>query len=114
MCLSSFAERLKQLRTEIGLTQVELADRLGFSKGTIGNYEAGLRTARGDDLEKIADFFNVELDYLTGRADTRPEYSLEEQWILSCYRHADKDTQSAIKMLLRKFDSRDSFAVSKT
>ena len=102
--MSSFAERLKLLRTDSGLTQIELADRLGFSKGTIGNYEAGLRTARGDDLENIADFFNVELDYLMGRTDTRPEYSLEEQWILSCYRNADKDTQSAIKMILRKYD----------
>lgn len=110
--MATFADRLKQLRIDAGLTQAELSKKLGFSLGAVGNYEAGLRTARGDDLERIADFFNVELDYLTGRTDARPEFSLEEQWILSCYRRADVDTKSAIKMLLRKFDQEDTVASS--
>ena len=32
-----------------------------------------------EDLEAIADFFNVELDYLCGRTDEKPDFSLEEQ-----------------------------------
>lgn len=103
--MATFADRLKELRNEAGMTQAELSKRLGFSTGTIGNYEAGTRKARPEVLALIADFFNVELDYLTGRTDTRPEYNLEEQWVLSCYRNADRDTQNAIRMLLRKFDA---------
>ena len=103
-----FAERFKKLRTEANLTQEELASKLGVSKGTVGNYESGARSPRDyEDLENIADFFNVEIDYLVGRTNSRPEYSLEEQWIIKCYRNADKDTQEAIKTLIRKFDEKD-------
>lgn len=103
-----FAERFKQLRKEAQLTQEELASKLFMSKGAIGNYESGAREPRKlEDLENIADFFNVEIDYLIGRTNSRPEYSLEEQWIIKCYRNADKDTQEAIKTLIRKFDEKD-------
>lgn len=111
--MASFSDRLKQLRSEASLTQVELARRLGLSNGAIGNYESGARTPRKlEDLEALADFFNVEIDYLLGRSNYRPEFSLEEQWIISCYRNADPDTQVAIKTLLRKFDEKDTPVIS--
>lgn len=103
----NFANRLKQLRNELDLTQPQLAAKLGISDGAVGNYESGTRTPRLEDLESIADFFNVEIDYLIGRSNNRPEFSLEEQWIIMCYRRSDIDTQTAIKTLLRKFDARD-------
>lgn len=105
--MADFISRLKELREERGLTQIQLAEALHLSKGAIGNYEAGKRKPRFEDLEAIADFFNVELDYLYGRTNERPEFSLEEQWIARCYRNADTDTKIAIKTLLRKFDVRD-------
>lgn len=106
--MATFAERLKELRNERHLTQEELARRLCVANGTIGNYEAGKREPNKlEDLENIADFFNVELDYLVGRTNERPEFSLEEQWIIKCYRNADVDTQNAIKTLIRKFDEKD-------
>ena len=62
--MATFADRFKQLREESGLTQEELARRLGVSKGTVGNYESGARTPRKlDDLNSLADYFNVEIDY---------------------------------------------------
>lgn len=103
--MAEFKDRLKELRTEKGLTQIQLAEKLEMSRGTIGNYEAGVRkNLRLEDLEAIADYFNVEIDYLLGRTDERPEFSLEEQWIMRCYKNADPDTKNGIKMLLRKFD----------
>jgi len=101
----TFAERFKQLREESGLTQEELARRLGVSRSTVGNYESGTRTPRKlDDLNYLADFFNVEIDYLIGRSSRRPEFSPEELRIISCYRNADKDTKFGIKSILRRFD----------
>ena len=101
--MATFAERFKQLREEAKLTQEEMAQKLSVSKGAIGNYESGVREPRKlEDLENIADFFNVEIDYLLGRTNSRPEYSLEEQWLIQCYRNADDDLKDAIRIVLRK------------
>ena len=106
--MATFAERFKELREAAHLTQIELAEKLNISKGAVGNYESGSRTPRKlEDLESIADFFNVEIDYLIGRTDHKPEFSLEEIWIINCYRHADSDTKVGIKTILRKFDKKD-------
>lgn len=104
--MSNFATRLKELREQMNLSQPELARRLGLSHGAIGNYEAGTRTPRKlEDLEAISDFFNVDLSYLLGHTDTKPEYSLEENWIIECYRNITCDTdREVIKTLLRKYD----------
>ena len=105
--MATFASRLAQLRREANLSQHQLANKLMISYGSIGNYESGTRFPRYEDLEAIADFFNVELDYLCGRTDEKPDFSLEEQWIMQCYKNADSDTKLAIKTLLRKFDKKD-------
>ena len=105
--MATFASRLAQLRREANLSQHQLANKLMISYGSIGNYESGTRFPRYEDLEAIADFFNVELDYLCGRTDEKPDFSLEEQWIMQCYKNADSDTKFAIKTLLRKFDKKD-------
>lgn len=64
-----FPERLKQLRNEKGLYQKELADIIGVSRPTVTQYENGTRTPDQVTLQKIADFFNISLDYLLGRTD---------------------------------------------
>lgn len=104
--MANFQERLKQLRTEAGLTQNELAEKLQMSKGAIGNYESGQREPNMDILDAIADFFNVELDYLRGRTNTRPELSLEEQWLVDCYRKTDDEIKTAVKSILRHFSEK--------
>lgn len=62
----NFKERLKELRKRRGLSQVALAKKLGLSKSTIGAYETGDIKPSIDALNLIADFFNVNLDYLNG------------------------------------------------
>ncbi|RAL26734.1 helix-turn-helix domain-containing protein [Thermoflavimicrobium daqui] len=64
-----FKERLIKLRKENKLSQYELANKLGFTRGQISNYELGSREPDLKTLHKIADFFQVTLDYLTGRVD---------------------------------------------
>lgn len=59
-----FADRLKQLRIKKGLTQVEFAKKFNISSGTIAMWETGKRTPDVETLKKIANFFDVTLDYL--------------------------------------------------
>lgn len=55
--------KLKTLRKAKGLTQEQLAEAVGISRGTIGGYEIGRRNPRLPDLQKLAEFFGVGLDY---------------------------------------------------
>lgn len=59
-----FAEKLKELRKKQGLTQQELADKLGLSRSAIAKYEIGEREPNFETAELIADFFNCNLDSL--------------------------------------------------
>lgn len=67
--MGNFHNIFKRLRTASGLTQVEMAEKLGISRSTIGMYETGAREPDFETLELIADFFNVDIDYLLGRTD---------------------------------------------
>ncbi|MGG1662929.1 helix-turn-helix domain-containing protein [Brevibacillus sp. NRS-1366] len=65
-----FKERLKELRTKKGLTQEALAASLDIPESTIRRLESsdeGL--PRRERLERIADFFGVQIDYLLGRTN---------------------------------------------
>ncbi|WP_100373109.1 helix-turn-helix domain-containing protein [Bacillus sp. FJAT-45037] len=63
-------ERLKKLRNELKLTQTQLAEKLDITRGTYAHYEIGKRQPDYETLQKIADFFEVSVDYLLGRTDT--------------------------------------------
>lgn len=66
-----FSDRLKELREEKGLTQIQLAEILNISKSAIANYESGLREPKNNRLwKKIASYFNVTVDYLMDIPDT--------------------------------------------
>lgn len=71
-------DRLKELRTARGLSQVALADALNVSKSIIGAYETGDRRPSYEVLEELADYFNVSIDYLTGKED-RSLYYLDPE-----------------------------------
>lgn len=65
--MSRFSAIFKALRTANGYTQEELADKLGINRSRIGMYETGRREPDFETTELIADFFNVDVDYLLGR-----------------------------------------------
>lgn len=67
--MGKFQNVLKGLRTSYGLTQNELSKSLKMSRSTIGMYEKGAREPDFETLELIADYFNVDTDYLLGRTD---------------------------------------------
>ena len=67
--MGDFKNVFKALRESRKLTQSEIAKRLGISRSTIGMYETGAREPDYETLEAIADFFNVDIDYLLGRTN---------------------------------------------
>lgn len=65
----SFKTRLKQLRKERNINQRELSEYLKVAPSTISMYENGQREPNFEVLEVLADFFNVDMNYLLGKTD---------------------------------------------
>lgn len=70
-----YAERIKSLRKERGLSQDQLAAMLGVSRSAVGMYETGKREPDFEICEAIADIFNVDMDYLIGRSSIERKIS---------------------------------------
>ena len=60
---------LRKLRTERGLTQQQLADRIGMSRVQVADMERGHKSITSEMAWKLADYFMVSIDYLLGRAE---------------------------------------------
>ncbi len=60
----NFYKVLKELRLEENLTQEDISNLLHIDRSNIANYERGKRLPSIESLIKIAEFFNVSLDYL--------------------------------------------------
>ena len=74
--------RIKLLREELGLKQEDLAKKLSVSPSAIGMYERNLREPNNELILKIANFFNVSVDYLLGKSDIRnPEIERDKDKI---------------------------------
>lgn len=63
--------RIKQLRTEKGLLQSEVAEYIDKSERMVGFYENGKRDPNTDTLIKLSELFNVSVDYILGKSNIR-------------------------------------------
>lgn len=110
--MANFSTRLKILRTEGDLSQQALADILKISKSSINMYERGEREPNFETLEAIADYFNVDLDYLMGRQDQQRKFDFDylklnhniqltthEHKVINAYRN-QPEMQPAVDRLL--------------
>ena len=59
--------RIKELRRKKKISQLELGEAIGFSQRSVASWENGTREPGVDALIRMADVFNVSLDYLMGR-----------------------------------------------
>ena len=75
--MSEFKDIILKLRNEKGFTQEKLAEVLGTSKSTVGMWEMGERFPSKELYEAIADYFNVDIDYLYGRTEIRKKIHFE-------------------------------------
>lgn len=69
--MAEFENRIRELRNEKNIYQKELAKVIGVSSGAIAMYETGKRSPDKELLDKIANFFDVSVDYLLGRTNER-------------------------------------------
>lgn len=87
-----FSQRLRLLRKEKRLTSKELGKLFQLAESTISGYETGARKPDLETVEKFADYFEVSVDYLSGRSEIR---NAEE--IVKSKSHADQ--QSGLSFL---------------
>ena len=78
MMNTNFSEKLKLLRKNKGITQQALANAIGEKRSIIANYESNNSTPGFEVLNKLSNFFNVPVGYLTGKTNSLvSEYSFK-------------------------------------
>lgn len=92
-----FKDRIKELRIEKNLSISNLAEIANVSKVSAWQWENGMCFPKEKTLEKIADYFNVSLDYLMGRTEERNSHdSAEDQTSISARYKRLTETQKLI------------------
>lgn len=74
-----FAKRLRELRKEKGLSQVELGEYLGYGYTAISSYETGRNEPSYTDLIRICEILDVSADYILGISDLQKPYAVLEK-----------------------------------
>lgn len=100
-----FAENLKKLRKNKGLTQVQFAEIFNISSGTIAMWETNKRIPDTSMLIKIAEYFDVTVDYLLGKdnisnTDKKDDPAEADQDLVILNRNAKKLSPENRKKLL--------------
>lgn len=106
------ADRIRNRRIESGLTQEELAERLGLQKSAIAKYENGrVENIKRSVIQKMAGVLDCSPCYLMGWSDNIVEHrdaflcSALEKEIIIHYRTTDLGTQASVRKLLDVSDS---------
>ena len=69
-----YFSRLRDMREDADMTQTQIANVLGIQQTVYSRYERGFQTIPLECLIKLADYYNVSLDYLTGRTNYKKIY----------------------------------------
>lgn len=77
--MATFDSRLKKLREEKNISQTQLAEDLGVTKGTISVWERGIRKPDFDKMEKIAAYFDTTLQFLLGNDANRSQGQVSDE-----------------------------------
>ena len=109
--MGKFSENLKELRKNTGLNQTVVANSLGLQYFTLGKWEQGRAEPSIEDLAKLADFFNVSIDYLVGREDdfgnitvsgqSTDQLTKDERELLSCFNELGPFERDAILIQIK-------------
>ncbi len=102
-----FSKRLKKLRQERGLSQVELAEKVALHANHYGRYERGSSRPTADALKRLADALGVSTDFLMhGAEDAAAKASFEDRELLRMFQEVEKlgdDDKNVIKQLMAAF-----------
>ena len=106
-----FAERLKELRKDKNMTQVQLAEELGVSKGTVALWEIGKREPNFETLNRLSDIFDKRIDYILGYSNDASSPQLTEEDIDQLGRWEVEDQLREIIMAYLSLDEYGKTAV---
>ena len=70
----TYNERIREIREDNLLTQQKVADLLNIGQRTYADYESGKTRIPIDNIMKLARFYNVSMDYITGASNIKTEY----------------------------------------
>jgi len=105
---NEIGERIKELRKRNGITQEELAKKLGVTKGTVSKWELSttetLKTSYVRDIALALDTTVPALLGMEDIEDNRVECSNEEKLVIETYREADTQTKEMVKRLLAYYE----------
>lgn len=96
-----FKDRLVLLRKELGLTQEEFAEKIGYTRTAVSAWEIGRNEPSNSDTLKIADFFGVTTDYLLGKTDVRNYDKDEQEFRFAYHKETEGLTDEEISDALR-------------
>ena len=101
----SFASRLKEQRERCGMTQKQLAQKLGITQGAVGNYESGISSMKAELLFKIFDILQCDANYLFQdemNYSTTDIFTPAEQTHIKKYRILDTHGKDMVDVVLDK------------
>lgn len=99
--------RVKQLRTKMGLTQLQLSIKLYVSESYIALIEADKRNPSMEIVSKLADFFCVTSDYLINGEQTDEEKLMLMEWSAVLKGRSKSELDGAMKLVKSFFECVD-------
>lgn len=96
-----FSERLKKLRKEAGLTQVDVAEKLGISQPAYASWERGVKKPTQENLIKLSKILYVSVDYLLGNTESEQTSDVLED-IELLFRMNSKDLTKEEKEIFKR------------
>lgn len=91
--------RIKDLREDRDLRQTDVAEATGIDQRTLSNYETGKTNPDSFALIRLADFFDVCIDYLLGRTNLRKDTADDVLQELQAARSMLDDAMSALRRM---------------
>lgn len=90
-------EKIRQLRKEKNMSQADLSYATGLTKGAISMYELNARNPKFETLEILADFFNVDMNYLLGKSEYTDIVADDtERLLFSMYRALNEEGKKKV------------------
>lgn len=114
----SIGERILELRKQKGLSQQDVADKIGISKAQLSRYEAKGVQPPADCINQLAELFEVSTDFLIkGEADDIAQKSIHNTELLNQFKrvsalpdYEQKTILKVVKALICEYDVRQAYA----
>jgi transcriptional regulator with XRE-family HTH domain len=117
--MSDLGKRIQELRKQIGLTQAQLASKIEISHTQLTRYESKNIQPPADVLQRLANIFDVSIDYLVnGNKSDKVEQTLKDAELIKQFKQLDKlpedEKKSILKVLnalIRDFNARQAYVL---